>query len=519
MLRDRATQAFQTALAAVEGLPTMSALRRALEDGRDHIDGPMRVAIVGKIKAGKSTMMNALLGERLAATGTEELTFNVNWFRHGHERELIVHFKDGRPPEARGLEELRALTGRQESNRELLRSIRHIEVRHPARLLRRFDLVDTPGLRSAFGDDERNTLEFLGLGADDLDDLTVQASRGADAVLCLFSRGMGESDQALVRSFRGPALAHATPINAIGVLTKVDDYWPEHEDPFAAGARIAARLASDPAVERVFYAVLAVSGQLGFAAGTLTADELATVDELAALPAELVAKRLRYADRFAAREFEDLPVPVPERAAVLARLGRYGVHLASSLRRAGLAGDELRAELLERSGVRALRDLVLAHFGNRALLIKAEAAIQRGLAEAGGVRRAHDDQTRRAAGAAAAALERLFRREPAFAELDLLRCYYQDPDAYALRDGEREELLRITGEAGPTAAARLGLDERAMPSEMAAVAERRLAHWREHSLSLAADARANDAARGMASAYERIVFHVREASRHLELDA
>ena len=39
---------------------------------RARLDEPLRVAIAGKVKAGKSTLLNALVGELLAPTDTGE---------------------------------------------------------------------------------------------------------------------------------------------------------------------------------------------------------------------------------------------------------------------------------------------------------------------------------------------------------------------------------------------------------------------------------------------------------------
>jgi ATPase subunit of ABC transporter with duplicated ATPase domains len=56
---------------------------------------PLRLAVVGQIKRGKSTLVNAVLGEHVAATGQLELTFTVSEFHYGDERAVRVHYKDG----------------------------------------------------------------------------------------------------------------------------------------------------------------------------------------------------------------------------------------------------------------------------------------------------------------------------------------------------------------------------------------------------------------------------------------
>ncbi len=55
----------------------------------------MRLAVVGQIKRGKSNLVNALLGEDVAATGQLELTFTVSEFCDAEKRSVCVHYKDG----------------------------------------------------------------------------------------------------------------------------------------------------------------------------------------------------------------------------------------------------------------------------------------------------------------------------------------------------------------------------------------------------------------------------------------
>ena len=92
-LLDRADRAFDEALKALNGASARQ-LADSLATAQADLTAPMRVAVIGRVKAGKSTLMNALLGAEVAPTGPVELTYNVNTFVHAPERALTVHFRD-----------------------------------------------------------------------------------------------------------------------------------------------------------------------------------------------------------------------------------------------------------------------------------------------------------------------------------------------------------------------------------------------------------------------------------------
>jgi hypothetical protein len=58
--------------------------------------GPLRVAIAGKVKAGKSTLLNALLGEALAAVDASECTRIVTWYSRAPQPQVFMRFPDER---------------------------------------------------------------------------------------------------------------------------------------------------------------------------------------------------------------------------------------------------------------------------------------------------------------------------------------------------------------------------------------------------------------------------------------
>src|SRR3712207_3598998 len=72
-------------------------VRERLTEARSRLHGPLRLAIAGKVKAGKSTLLNALLGEELAPTDAGECTKILTWYAQGPAPAVVVHPYQGRP--------------------------------------------------------------------------------------------------------------------------------------------------------------------------------------------------------------------------------------------------------------------------------------------------------------------------------------------------------------------------------------------------------------------------------------
>ncbi|MFJ8434650.1 dynamin family protein [Kitasatospora sp. NPDC094019] len=507
--RHRAPAALLPALDVLDGL-------------RDLAARPMRVALVGRVSAGKSTLVNALLGAHRVETGTEELTFNVSRLTHGPERLITVHYKDGRPADRHHPDELRALTARvhddgdpaELARLDRLRAIDHLVVTDPSPYLRSFDLVDTPGLDSAFGADSANTLRYLGRSPDEVRTASIGHAGSADALVLVFARGLARGEEELIADFRGSGLGSAgsgSALTTVGALTKVELYWPEHPDPLAEGRRNADRVMTAAGGTRLMYDLRPLCSLVGAAAWQLTEADFADLAGLAAVEPALLARRAARGPYFTTRPYPDLPVPADRRAHLFGLLAGYGLTLACELIRDGVAGlPELRAELDRRSGLADFRRLLTEHFGARADLIKLRGIVDRARtlpdtlpAELLPPDRPSAARLRATVDRAAGRFVDLEVQQHAFRELIVLRdCY--DGRLTGLSEPELREIQRVVGEFGVTTAARLGLPEGADGSELRRVALDRLAHWSAMTVDPTFAGPARRACQVLRRSYERL---------------
>ncbi|PSB51897.1 dynamin family protein [Chamaesiphon polymorphus] len=518
-LEQRVDNLFQSALDLTSGNPDLAIVERELRQSLARLHQPMRVAIVGLIKAGKSTMMNALLGEHLVPTGNVEATFNVNVFRWGDRPSLQVHYKDERPPETKSFDELQSLTLRAAANRDYLRSIKYIEVTYPNSILHSFDLIDTPGLESHYRDDSDNTRQFLQLHGTELSEVTQAEAQGADAVMYLFGHSLAMADKEIIELFQGGEVSQATPINAIGVLTKTDLYWsdPSITEPMVAAERVCQRLAHHPQARNLFYTIYPVCAHLALGARTLTDREWDILDRLITIPPDRFERLLRNINRFNEREYPDIPILPQERRLLAERLGQYGVWQAYNLRRSG-SGDRHRliTALLEHSGIDRLRDTLVSHFGHRAYLIKLIRVLRQ-------FKTIYFQSRPKLAGKSLQVLEEIAGRfeeietqEHRLIELNILQNFYRRKLDFDER--ETRDLLAVTGEFGTDCGSKLDLGERATIPEMLAVANEKLHYWQTRSADyLTIDRDTLTAAKTMARSYELIFQRLQLAKNYLYL--
>jgi hypothetical protein len=451
------------ALDAFAGTPQEASLREA----RSRLDEPIRVAVAGKVKAGKSTLLNALVGQELAPTDAGECTKVVTWYRDGptyratlvprdHDPRQVPFVRDGGPIEV----DLGSFTAS---------DVDRLEIEWPSATLRVMTLIDTPGIASTTAAVSDRTVEFLAPEDD--------RATPADAVLYLLRHVHG-ADVRFLEAFHDDEVSQPSPVNAIGVLSRADEVGVARLDAMESAARIARRYQADPTMRRLCQDVIPMAGLLAQGGSTLREDEFRALARLASEPADILEFLVMSADRFA-RSTQPADPPAAERKALIERLGLFGVRVAiTSIRRGeATSAPRLAESLVARSGLHALRAALETQFGARAGVLKARSALN---AVEAALRNRAAPQAERLAGE----LERVEAGAHELAELRLLGALRRSE--LGLTDEERVEAERLVGSDGSDAWRRLGLSPESEPAELADRASLALSRWArraEHPMS------------------------------------
>ncbi|MCB0998157.1 MAG: dynamin family protein [Ilumatobacteraceae bacterium] len=446
------------------------------------LDEPLIVALAGKVKAGKSTLMNALIGEPLAPTDAGECTQLVTWYRNGPTYRVRLDLKDGTSRQAPFQRPDGALEV--DLGGTPVEAIERMVIDWPSSRLAQVTLIDTPGLDSITTTNSARTHAFLGTEGD--------GEGEADAVIYLM-RHVHRTDLTFLEAFRDDTQAGASPISALAVLSRADEVGACRLDAMSSARRIATGWRDDPRLRRLCQTVVPVAGLVAEAATLLREDQYRVIATLAALPRADMDRLLLTADRFL--NDRDCPVTQVEREELLERLGVFGVRLSISLVRLGAAptASALATELTNRSGVNDLRNLLTTVLAERRSVLKARVALAGLDAVLSGLPDPVYDPFR-------LELERISASAHEFTEVHLLNAIRAG--SLALKPAEVDELERLLGSIGAPSHERLGLGPDADVREAVLDGVER---WRRRAENPLSPLAVSEAARAVARTYEGLL--------------
>ena len=182
------------------------------------------VAVVGQMRVGKSTLLNALIGRDLAVTGVVETTATINWFRYadGNPTDMFrVHWRDG-TSNSFPINQINEWI----ESKDNAKKTSHIDFYAETDFLKKANIIDTPGTRSV---DDEHTAKIDGFLAEQLENETLAYGGRADAIIYVLNPLARKTDDDFLKLFGAKTrLSGSSAANSIAVVQK----WETHNDPF-----------------------------------------------------------------------------------------------------------------------------------------------------------------------------------------------------------------------------------------------------------------------------------------------
>jgi hypothetical protein len=420
----------------------------------ERFDGPLRVAVAGQPKSGKSTLVNALVGEQVAPVELADDVQPTVWYRAGATPRSFVHLRGGAveevPAERVGGRLSLELEGFQD------RPVDRVVVDWPARGLKGMTLIDCPAERPA----------------------------DMDAVLYV-TQHLQAADFRVLRAMHDNPIAMANPVGVLLVLSRADEAGASQIDALFAAKQLARLHRRDLRTMALCQDVVAVTGLLGYAGRALRQEEFDALSTIAFAPRASMDQYLLSADRFAGTEFP-VALDVSRRRALLDRLGLFGLRLCTALVRQGFDNHSaLSAQLVQRSGMTELRESIGRYLIDRADALKARSLLL-------AIEVVPRAEPRPEGVALLAELERILAGAHDLRELRLLASLHAGHPVFS--EELNAEARQLIGGDGVSLPARLGLAEEPTPTGLRYAIIDALRRWREQAENPILDVSARSAA-------------------------
>lgn len=170
----------------------------------ENLQNPLKVVVLGEVKAGKSTLINSLIQKEVAYTNVVEATASIIEINYNESENIFIHYNNDEKIKVNSLEELDKLMDDNRTNQEFFSDIKQVKISTKTDRLRKITIVDTPGLNTITSENAQRTDDYI---------------KNADVILwVLNAHNLGQSD---VIDKIEDVLCYGKPI--IGIVNRIDE--------------------------------------------------------------------------------------------------------------------------------------------------------------------------------------------------------------------------------------------------------------------------------------------------------
>ena len=202
----------QTAKSELQQQGRFSQYAEGLDAIITHTSEPLMLMVMGSFSTGKSSFINALVGEEIAAVEAKPTTAVVTKLCYGAQDKLLLHFRDGsvKPATPKEFNRMTAVNDEEQLN-AIHEKLDYVERQMPIDILKQISIIDSPGLNDIAEKHSEATERFV---------------NKADTVLWMFSTVQLGTREEMA------AMDKLTPrLKPIAVVNKMDLIDEEEDDP------------------------------------------------------------------------------------------------------------------------------------------------------------------------------------------------------------------------------------------------------------------------------------------------
>ena len=193
-------------------IPDMPEVKGRLDEIIAHGQEPISIMVMGEFSTGKSTFINSLVGQKVAAMNATPTTAVITKLCYGETDNITVHFRDGKIQEYQA-EDFAKLTAETEDKNvgDMHKDIDYVERQLPLDILKWVTIIDSPGLNATKKEHIEATSRFV---------------KQADTVIWMYS-----ADQTATREEVKAMENLSSRLQPIAIINKMDMLDEEQDDP------------------------------------------------------------------------------------------------------------------------------------------------------------------------------------------------------------------------------------------------------------------------------------------------